>query len=87
MYLEKIAVEFNTTPKYFSNYFKKEFSLGFSEYLTNLRISQAKKLLCETDKPLNAVSEEVGYLNQATFAAAFKKVKGLPPGKYREINK
>ena len=87
LYLEKIAVEFNTTPKYFSNYFKKEFSLGFSEYLTNLRISQAKKLLCETDKPLNAVSEEVGYLNQATFAAAFKKVTGLPPGKYREINK
>ena len=87
LYLEKIAVEFNTTPKYFSNYFKKEFSQGFSEYLTNLRVSQAKKLLSETDKPLNAVSEEVGYLNQATFAAAFKKVTGLPPGKYREINK
>ena len=86
LYLEKIAAEFSTTPKYFSNYFKKEFTVGFNEYVTNLRISKAKKLLCETDKSLAQISQESGYLNQATFAAAFKKVTGLPPGKYREIN-
>ncbi len=87
LYLEKIAMEFSTTPKYFSNYFKKEFTIGFNEYITNLRIAKAKKLLSETDKALSEVSQESGYLNQATFAAAFKKVTGLPPGKYREINK
>ena len=83
LYLEKIAAEFSTTPKYFSNYFKKEFTVGFNEYVTNLRISKAKKLLSETDKSLSDISQESGYLNQATFAAAFKKVTGLPPGKYR----
>ena len=87
LYLEKIASEFGTTPKYFSNYFKKEFTIGFSEYLTNLRISYAKKLLAETDKSLSDISVMSGYVNQATFAAAFKKVTGLPPGKYREVNK
>ncbi|MBE7021370.1 MAG: helix-turn-helix domain-containing protein [Ruminococcaceae bacterium] len=87
LYLEKIAAEFSTTSKYFSNYFKKEFGVGFNEYVTNLRISKAKKLLCETDKGLMEISRESGYINQATFAAAFKKVTGLPPGKYRDINR
>lgn len=87
LYLEKIATEFGTTPKYFSNYFKKEFTVGFNEYLTNVRISHAKQILSETDLSLAEVSEKVGYSNQATFAVAFKKVVAIPPGKYREINK
>ena len=87
LYLEKIATEFSTTPKYFSNYFKKEFSVGFNEYLTQVRISHAKQILCDTDLSLAEVSMKSGYLNQSTFAAAFKKTVGVPPGKYREMNK
>lgn len=87
LYLEKIATEFGTTPKYFSNYFKKEFMIGFNEYLTQVRISHAKQILSETDLSLSEVSIKVGYLNQTTFAVAFKKMVGIPPGKYREMNK
>lgn len=87
LYLEKIASAFHTTSKYFSNYFKKEFSVGFSEYLTQLRISHAKKLLIESKISLAEVGERVGYFNQATFAVAFKKNVGVPPGKYRDMHK
>ncbi len=87
LYLEKIATEFDTTPKYFSNYFKKEFSVGFNEYLTQIRISHAKELLIQTALPLAEVGEKVGYFNQTTFAVAFKKNVGTPPGKYRELHK
>jgi len=85
LYLEKMAAEFNTTPKYFSNYFKREFSVGFSEYLANLRISAAKRILAETDIALSGVGEKVGYSNPVTFSVAFKKITGMPPGKYREM--
>ncbi len=87
LYLEKIATVFETTSKYFSNYFKKEFSIGFNEYLTQVRVSHAKELLVETILSLGEVGEKVGYMNQATFAAAFKKNVGVPPGKYREMNR
>ncbi len=87
LYLEKIAAVFETTSKYFSNYFKKEFSIGFNEYLTQIRVSHAKELLLENGLSLAEIGEKVGYLNQATFAAAFKKNVGVPPGKYREMNK
>lgn len=86
LYLEKMASEFKTTPKYFSNYFKREFSVGFSEYLSNIRISHAKRILSETELHLNEVGEKVGYPNPVTFAVAFKKRVGMPPGKFREIN-
>ena len=87
LYLEKIASVFDTTSKYFSNYFKKEFSIGFSEYLTQIRISHAKKLLIESKSSLGEIGEKVGYFNQATFAVAFKKNVGVPPGKYRDMHK
>ena len=87
LYLTKIATEFNTTPKYFSNYFKREFLIGFNEYLNQIRISHAKELLIKTELSLSEISEKVGYLNQATFAIAFKKIMKVPPGKYRELNK
>jgi len=87
LYLEKMAAEFKTTPKYFSNYFKREFSVGFSEYLSNIRVSHAKQILSETSLPLGAVGEKVGYTNPVTFAVAFKKRVGMPPGKFREINR
>ncbi len=87
LYLEKMAAEFSTTPKYFSNYFKREFSVGFCTYLSNIRISQAKKILCETALPLNQVGEKVGYDNPVTFATAFKRVVGIAPGKFRELNR
>jgi len=82
----KMATEFKTSPKYFSNYFKREFSVGFSEYLSNVRISHAKRILSESNLPLSAVGEKVGYTNPVTFAVAFKKRVGMPPGKFREIN-
>ena len=86
LYLEKMASEFKTSPKYFSSYFKREFSVGFSEYLSNVRISHAKRILSDTNLPLNAIGEKVGYTNPVTFAVAFKKKVGMPPGKFREIN-
>lgn len=87
LYLEKLASEFGTTPKYFSNYFKREFSVSFSEYLANLRISAAKRILAETELALSGVGEKVGYSNPVTFSVAFKKITGMPPGKYREMSR
>ncbi len=87
LYLEIMAVEFGTTPKYFSNYFKREFSVGFCEYLSNIRISHAKQILCDSDLSLSVVGEKVGYSNPTTFTVAFKKRVGMSPGKFRELNK
>ncbi len=87
LYLDKIAEEFNTTPKYFSNYFKKAFGINFVEYLNKIRISHAKELLKNSELTVNEIGERVGYLNPSTFTSTFKKYSGITPSEYRKSGK
>jgi len=66
---------------------KKEFKILFSktifEYATELRMDKARQLLLHTKKPIYEISELVGYKNSTHFTAAFKKIEGITPKKYR----
>jgi len=84
LYLEVVAEMFNMNTKYFSYFFKKETGVGFNEYLTNLRLEEAKSLIKDTSLTINEVSDAVGYGNSATFIVAFKKYMGETPGNYRK---
>ncbi len=55
------------------------------DYLQNLRIEEAKRLLEQGDMPIDAVSEAVGYLDISFFRRLFKRLTGLPPGQYRRM--
>ncbi|MFD0560017.1 AraC-like DNA-binding protein [Stackebrandtia endophytica] len=52
-------------------------------YLTWWRMTLAARLLTDTDRPLSAVSTQVGYRSEFAFASAFKRQFGSPPGQYR----
>lgn len=55
------------------------------EYLQNLRIEEAKRLLEQGELPIDAVSEAVGYLDISFFRRLFKRLTGLTPGQYRRM--
>lgn len=84
LYLDKMAEVFNTTPKYFSNFFKKAFGVNFVEHLNKIRISHAKELLKGSEIPVNEIGERIGYLNPSTFSSTFKKYCGITPSEYRK---
>ncbi|MBS2536917.1 AraC family transcriptional regulator [Catenulispora sp. NF23] len=52
-------------------------------YLTWWRMTVAGRLLRESDAPLSAVAERVGYASEFAFAKAFKREFGIAPGRYR----
>ncbi|GHH99937.1 response regulator [Neobacillus kokaensis] len=81
--LESIADYLNLSPSYFSNLFKKETGENFIEYLTNIRINQAKILLRTTDLKIYEVGRNVGYDNEHYFSRVFKKVSGQSPLLYK----
>ncbi|MBG6130202.1 AraC-like DNA-binding protein [Aquimarina sp. EL_43] len=64
--------------------FKRVFGTTIFEYALNLRMSKAKKLLQHGKKPIYEISELVGYKNSTHFTAAFKKLEGITPKKYRQ---
>ncbi len=86
IYMEQVAEHYQMTGKYFSYYFKKEFGIGFNEYLTQLRLEEGKRLLLKTDLSVNEISKKSGYANPATFIVAFKKYCGETPGQFRKDN-
>lgn len=83
LYLDHIAKVMDTTPKYFSNYFKKTFDINYIEYLNKVRLSHARTMLKETSLSIGEIGEKTGYLNSSTFTTTFKKYYGISPSEYR----
>lgn len=83
MYLEDISEVMDTTPKYFSNYFKKTFGINYVEYLNKVRLSHARTMLRETTLSIGDIGAKTGYLNSSTFTTTFKKYYGISPSEYR----
>ncbi len=81
--LEDIARDVNLSPAYFSRVFKEEMGIGFSSYLNGLRVDRAKRLLTTTDRPILAISLDVGYSDQSHFSRVFRERTGLSPAKFR----
>ncbi len=63
---------------------KKHFSMNFKQYLNTVRITEAKRLLLETDHQIVTIAHSVGYNNIPHFNRTFKQVTELSPKKYRE---
>lgn len=84
--LDKISSICNLSSCYFSKLFKKEIGINFNTYLNNKKIEYAKEVLKTTDMPILNIALDLGFDDCAYFIKVFKKVEGITPKKYREIN-
>ncbi|AIQ57892.1 response regulator transcription factor [Paenibacillus borealis] len=78
-----LSAQLNVNGNYISQLFKKEVGTTFTQYLYNLRINYACKLLSTTDLPINEIAERTGYSDYFYFSRIFKRVKGITPSAYR----
>ena len=85
--LEMTADYVNKSKNYFSYLFKKEMGVSFVEYLNQVRIEEAKKLLETTDEKSYEISKRVGYSDNKYFSIVFKKYTGMSPAQYRNMLK
>ncbi|WP_026507638.1 response regulator transcription factor [Butyrivibrio sp. MC2013] len=68
----------------FSFSFKQYAGSNFVNFLKEIRINEAKKLLSDTDMKIVEISKCVGYDNDKHFMKTFKSVCGVSPGEYRK---
>ena len=71
-------------PGSFCRYFKKKTSQTFMDYVKNVRIGLAAKLLAETDKQITQICYECGYNNLANFNHYFRVIMKKTPSEYRK---
>lgn len=82
--LIKIAEIANLTPTSFCRMFKLKTKKSFVEYLNAIRVSNACKLLIETEKGISEIGYECGYKTASNFNQLFKKLTGTTPKEYRK---
>ncbi|HGY1804380.1 TPA: AraC family ligand binding domain-containing protein [Klebsiella pneumoniae] len=84
--VDGLAAYCNINRSYLCRLFISAFGMGPREYLLNFRMSIAVSLLKNSHTAIKVVSISVGYENQLQFSKAFKKVHGISPTKWREVN-
>lgn len=67
------------TPNYLSKRFRSEMGMSLREYINQLRIEDAKRLLLSTNATISEVASEVGYDNISYFSTVFRKLCGMSP--------
>lgn len=82
--LIKIAEIANLTPTSFCRMFKLRTKKSFVEYLNEIRVSNACKLLIETDLGIAEVAYKCGCKTASNFNQLFKKLTGTTPKEYRK---
>lgn len=82
--LEQTADTFHVTKEYMSKAFKQSQGMGFTEYVTSLRMRRAYDLITSQQVQLKEVGSMVGYFDLAHFYKTFKKFFGKTPGEVRD---
>ncbi|QHW29529.1 response regulator [Paenibacillus rhizovicinus] len=82
--LQTVTEEVHVTSVWLSKLFKKEKGKTFLEYLTEVRIMQAKAMLGDVKHKIYQISYQVGYKDPVYFSKVFKKQLGFTPKEYRK---
>ncbi|NBD27145.1 AraC family transcriptional regulator [Paenibacillus glycinis] len=72
---------------HFMRLFKERFGRGVMEYRTELRLTEAKRLMSEAGLPLAEIVERIGYKSESYFSSLFKKQVGFAPAVYQRNQK
>ncbi len=82
--LNILAEQVYLAPPYLSNLFKKSVGLTVGQYILNVRIENAKRLMKEPQLKFYQISSMVGYEDSNYFTKIFKKRTGMTPSEYKE---
>lgn len=82
--VEQLASQIHLSKSYFMWCFKKAVGIGAIEYLTQLRLREARNLLITSPASVSEVAYQCGYGNLSNFNRQFKKLVGCTPNEYRK---
>lgn len=82
--LEEVASLANLSPTSFSRYFKSHTNKTFSNFVAELRIGTACKLLHSNDLSILGIAHECGYKTLSNFNKKFKELMNDSPLRYRK---
>ena len=82
--LPELANMAGMSPSAFSRFFKLHTGRNISEYIIDLRLGYAARMLVDAAKSISESGVDFGFINLSNFNRIFKKKKGCSPSEFRE---
>lgn len=83
--LEKLAEVEKLSCCYLSKIFSKETGVPVKRFIVTAKVNTAKNMLVYSDFTLSEIAMSLGFSSQSALSAAFKKVTGQTPAKFRNM--
>ena len=80
---DDVAAVAYITPNYLSKQFRSKMGMNLREYINQIRVEEAKRLLLSTNLPVSEVAGMAGYENISYFSTVFRKRTGMSPVDWR----
>lgn len=81
--LDAVSEVVHVSPSRLRHVFKEVTGVSFKEYVTQVRVTEAKRLLLSTDLSVAEVAEAISYSNLSQFYKVFYRSCGMSPAEYR----
>lgn len=81
--VQDLCTQFNYSRAYLSGIFKSTTKMTVGEYITKLKIKEAKKLIRTNQYTFAQISDMLKFDNQHYFSKVFKKVTNFTPSQYK----
>ena len=85
--LTKLARKIGIPPRQVSTAINQQTGLSVSQFINELRINVASRLLLETDQTVTKILLESGFNTKSNFNREFKHKTGMSPSQWRKTNK
>ncbi len=82
--LKKLSELVGYSSNHLSTLFKKKYGVTFQDYLIQVRIDKAKRLILTTSLKNYEIAEQVGFSDVNYFGTRFKKIVGISPKQYKD---
>lgn len=84
--LNELSMKSFYSKNYLCTLFKETTGITISQYVQNLRIREACRLLESSTAKIVDIADQVGFTDYKSFNVSFKKIMGITPKEYRKNN-
>jgi two-component system response regulator YesN len=82
--LGSVGKKYDMKEKALDSLMRKHFGMSFTDYITSLRISQAKRILLTSELSMGEIARRTGFKDQSYFTKVFKAEVGSTPTEFRK---
>jgi ligand-binding sensor protein/AraC-like DNA-binding protein len=82
--LEEIAESVYLSPFYVSRIFKESQNMTVMDYVTKVKLTEAKKMLSNPRYKIEEIAVSLGYSNGSYFSKVFRRNEGMTPTQFRQ---